>query len=64
MINHPGAGARPALGRQKLASASWRKDGTDTTADRIDLSDVTDNSPVSIQLGYGLIEMVDEETGG
>ena len=32
--------------------------------DRIDLSDVTDNSPVSIQLGYGLIEMVDEQTGG
>ena len=39
--------------------------GADTGApDRIDLSDVTDNSPVSIQLGYGLIEMVDEETGG
>jgi len=32
--------------------------------DRIELSDVTDNSPVSIQLGYGLIEMVDEQTGG
>ena len=25
---------------------------------------MTDNSPVSIQLGYGLIEMVDEQTGG
>ena len=32
--------------------------------DRIELSDVTDNSPVSVQLGYGLIEMVDEQTGG
>ena len=32
--------------------------------DRIELSDITDNSAVSIQLGYGLIEMVDEQTGG
>ncbi|MGB0939480.1 MAG: flagellar biosynthesis protein FlhA, partial [Candidatus Puniceispirillaceae bacterium] len=61
-----GAGARPALGGPAGTSASHgAEDGTDTTApDRIDLSDVTDNSPVSIQLGYGLIEMVDEETGG
>lgn len=28
------------------------------------MSDITDNSPISIQLGYGLIEMVDENTGG
>jgi flagellar biosynthesis protein FlhA len=32
--------------------------------DRIELSDITDNSAVSVQLGYGLIEMVDEQTGG
>ena len=32
--------------------------------DQINLADVTDNSPVSVQLGYGLIEMVDEDTGG
>ena len=32
--------------------------------DKINLADVTDNSPVSVQLGYGLIEMVDEDTGG
>ena len=32
--------------------------------DRIELADITDNSAVSIQLGYGLIEMVDEQTGG
>ncbi len=31
---------------------------------RISLSDVTDYSPVSIQLGYGLVEMVADETGG
>lgn len=61
-----GKGTPPALGGPAGTSASHgAEDGTDTTApDRIDLSDVTDNSPVSIQLGYGLIEMVDEETGG
>ncbi len=32
--------------------------------DQIDLTDVTDNSALSVQLGYGLIEMVDEDTGG
>jgi flagellar biosynthesis protein FlhA len=32
--------------------------------DQINLADVTDYSPVSVQLGYGLIEMVDEDTGG
>ena len=25
---------------------------------------VTDYSPISIQLGYGLVEMVDDDTGG
>ena len=41
------------------------EDGSEPTSpDQIGLSDVTDNSPVSIPLGYGLIEMVDEETGG
>ena len=31
---------------------------------RIDLDDVTDYSPISIQLGYGLVGMVDDDTGG
>ena len=30
----------------------------------IALSEVADNSPISIQLGYGLVEMVDEAIGG
>ena len=30
----------------------------------IDLEEVTDYSPVSIQLGYGLVEMVDDNSGG
>ena len=40
------------------------EDEADKKPDQIDLSDVTDNSPLSVQLGYGLIEMVDEDTGG
>ena len=28
------------------------------------LEEVTDYSPVSVQLGYGLVEMVDDDTGG
>jgi flagellar biosynthesis protein FlhA len=32
--------------------------------DHIDLSEVADNSPISIQLGYGLIDMVEEDGGG
>ena len=40
------------------------EDETPATPDQINLADVTDNSPVSVQLGYGLIEMVDEDTGG
>ncbi len=32
--------------------------------DQLKLEDVTDYSPVSVQLGYGLVEMVDDDTGG
>ena len=28
------------------------------------LEEVTDYSPISVQLGYGLVEMVDDESGG
>lgn len=60
-----GAGGQPAMGGASAAPGAAAPDGGNTGApDRIDLSDITDNSPVSIQLGYGLIEMVDEETGG
>ena len=33
-------------------------------SDQLKLEDVTDYSPVSVQLGYGLVEMVDEDAGG
>ena len=36
----------------------------DVDGDQLRLEDVTDYSPVSVQLGYGLVEMVDDETGG
>ncbi|EHI47973.1 flagellar biosynthesis protein FlhA [SAR116 cluster alpha proteobacterium HIMB100] len=58
-----------AAGGASVASGQGPGGAADENAepsapDRIELSDVTDNSPVSIQLGYGLIEMVDEQTGG
>ena len=60
-----GAGTPPALGGPAAGGGSGGAETAEQGApDRIDLSDVTDNSPVSIQLGYGLIEMVDEEKGG
>jgi len=37
---------------------------TGENPDAISLSDIADNSAVSIQLGYGLIEMVNNEDGG
>ncbi len=36
----------------------------DAVGDQLRLEDVTDYSPVSVQLGYGLVEMVDDDTGG
>jgi flagellar biosynthesis protein FlhA len=36
----------------------------DVDGDQLRLEDVTDYSPVSVQLGYGLVEMVDDDTGG
>ena len=36
----------------------------DSDTDQLRLEDVTDYSPVSVQLGYGLVEMVDDDTGG
>ena len=32
--------------------------------DKIDLSEIADNAPISIQIDYGLVEMVDENVGG
>ena len=56
----PGAAARQSKGPDSTES----EEEDNKKPDRIELSDVTDNSAVSVQLGYGLIEMVDEQTGG
>ena len=53
-----------AMGSGQVQGGPDEDGGEPTSPDQIELSDVTDNSPVSIQLGYGLIEMVDEQTGG
>ena len=52
------------VGSNSSATSPSEDGGETPSPDQIQLSDVTDNSPVSIQLGYGLIEMVDEQTGG
>ena len=39
-------------------------DDENSSGGEIDLEEVTDYSPVSIQLGYGLVEMVDDNSGG
>ncbi len=36
----------------------------EASPDQLKLEEVTDYSPISIQLGYGLVEMVDDESGG
>ncbi len=45
-------------------SGELRLEGDTTKPEQIELSEIADNSPVSIQLGYGLVEMVNEENGG
>ena len=41
-----------------------RLEGDTAKPEQIELSEIADNSPVSIQVGYGLVEMVNEENGG
>ena len=49
---------------QTQGTDALAEDEGKTAPDQINLVDVTDNSAVSVQLGYGLIGMVDETTGG
>ena len=41
-----------------------RLEGDTAEPEQSELSEIADNSPVSIQLGYGLVEMVNDENGG
>ena len=47
-----------------IMEAAAEEEAAAASPDQINLADVTDYSPVSVQLGYGLIEMVDEDSGG
>ena len=49
---------------QTQGADAFVEDEGKTAPDQINLVDITDNSAVSVQLGYGLIGMVDETTGG
>ena len=63
--NGPPSDAIPATAGEISGLDSAATDNEENNKpDRIELSDITDNSAVSVQLGYGLIEMVDEQTGG
>jgi len=54
------------LSEQKSETQSIEKEEEveEKAPDNIELSDVTDNAPISVQIGYGLVEMVDEDAGG
>ncbi|MBT5728873.1 MAG: flagellar biosynthesis protein FlhA [Alphaproteobacteria bacterium] len=63
--NGPPSDAMPSAAGEISGSDGATTDNEENKKpDRIELSDITDNSAVSVQLGYGLIEMVDEQTGG
>jgi flagellar biosynthesis protein FlhA len=55
---------RETLAENGEADVQTTKLDEEKAPDMIELDDIADNSPISIQLGYGLVEMVEEETGG
>jgi flagellar biosynthesis protein FlhA len=55
---------RETLAENGEADAQTTELDEEKSPDMIELDDIADNSPISIQLGYGLVEMVEEETGG
>ena len=55
---------RETLAESDEADAQTAEMEEEKAPDMIELDDIADNSPISIQLGYGLVEMVEEETGG
>jgi flagellar biosynthesis protein FlhA len=62
-----GAGYWSYIREQEEAEATDLPDAEEedeAAPDQIDLSEVADNSPISIQLGYGLIDMVEEDGSG
>ncbi len=62
-----GAGYWSYMREQKETESAALPDAEEAeeaAPDQIDLSEVADNSPISIQLGYGLIDMVEEDGTG
>jgi len=55
--------------REKLAATGPTPDSAqaeeeDARPDQIDLDEIADNAPISVQLGYGLIDLVEEDGSG
>ncbi len=51
--------------REEVAPAdAGEGDEATTSPDQIALDEIADNAPISIQLGYGLINLVDDDGGG
>ncbi len=49
---------------EELTRADTIEDNEEPRPDQIELDEIADNSPISIQLGYGLINLVSEDGGG
>ncbi len=63
-----GAGYWSFMREKGLAAGPAQDDvqdeDTETSPDQIDLDEIADNAPISIQLGYGLIDLVSDDGSG
>ena len=63
-----GAGYWSFMREKELAAGPSRDDvedeDTETSPDQIELDEIADNAPISIQLGYGLIDLVSDDGSG
>ena len=63
-----GAGYWSFMREKELAAGPAQDDVQDedaeTSPDQIDLDEIADNAPISIQLGYGLIDLVSDDGSG
>ena len=63
-----GAGYWSFMREKELAAGPAQDDvqdeDTETSPDQIELDEIADNAPISIQLGYGLIDLVSDDGSG
>ena len=63
-----GAGYWSLMREKELAAGPSQDDvedeDTETSPDQIELDEIADNAPISIQLGYGLIDLVSDDGSG